>query len=288
MSISSFERFPLLFGPSPVHRLERLTAHLGGADLGQAGGLQLGHRLRRQQDAQAGVPGRRRARAGLRHAGLDRRRPVQPHPSGRRGRRARRPQVRADPGELGRLAGRRLRQGGQHPAQPAGGGRRAADQPGFGIGFKESWEQALARSRRRRQPYPIPAGASDHPLGGLGFANWAYEVAAQEQQLGVFFDTIVVCSVTGSTQAGMIAGFAALADAGGAPTDPRHRRLGQARANPGPGHPYRPGDGDCDRAGPRPARRRDRARRALPRRGVRHPRRRHPRRHAAGRPNRRA
>ena len=33
MSISSFERFPLLFGPSPVHRLERLTAHLGGADL---------------------------------------------------------------------------------------------------------------------------------------------------------------------------------------------------------------------------------------------------------------
>jgi len=31
----------------------------------------------------------------------------------------------------------------------------------------------------------------------------------------VFFDTIVVCSVTGSTHAGMIAGFAALEDAGG-------------------------------------------------------------------------
>ena len=30
----------------------------------------------------------------------------------------------------------------------------------------------------------------------------------QERELGVFFDTIVVCSVTGSTQAGMIAGFA--------------------------------------------------------------------------------
>jgi len=26
MSIESFERYPLLFGPSPVHRLERLTA----------------------------------------------------------------------------------------------------------------------------------------------------------------------------------------------------------------------------------------------------------------------
>ena len=57
-------------------------------------------------------------------------------------------------------------------------------------------------------PYPIPAGASDHRLGGLGFANWADEVRRQEAELGVFFDTIVVCAVTGSTQAGMIAGFA--------------------------------------------------------------------------------
>src|SRR4029079_9295815 len=57
-------------------------------------------------------------------------------------------------------------------------------------------------------PYPIPAGASDHPLGGHGFARWAEEVAQQEAELDVFFDTIVVCSVTGSTQAGMIAGFA--------------------------------------------------------------------------------
>ena len=41
-------------------------------------------------------------------------------------------------------------------------------------------------------------------------ANWAFEVAEQEKQLGVFFDTIIVCTVTGSTHAGMIAGFAAL------------------------------------------------------------------------------
>jgi 1-aminocyclopropane-1-carboxylate deaminase len=62
---------------------------------------------------------------------------------------------------------------------------------------------------RGGRPYAIPAGASDHPLGGLGFARWAGEVAEQEQALGVFFDTVVVCSVTGSTQAGMVAGFAA-------------------------------------------------------------------------------
>ncbi|KAF7343525.1 1-aminocyclopropane-1-carboxylate deaminase [Mycena sanguinolenta] len=42
------------------------------------------------------------------------------------------------------------------------------------------------------KPYYIPAGASDHPLGGLGFARWAFEVAQQEAQLGVFFDTVIV------------------------------------------------------------------------------------------------
>ena len=44
---------------------------------------------------------------------------------------------------------------------------------GFGIGFKESWEQALADDRpaAAASPYAIPAGASDHPLGGLGFAQ---------------------------------------------------------------------------------------------------------------------
>jgi 1-aminocyclopropane-1-carboxylate deaminase len=80
---------------------------------------------------------------------------------------------------------------------------------GFDIAFRPSWEDALASVEAAGgKPYAIPAGASDHPLGGLGFARWADEVAAQEHELGIFFDTIVVCSVTGSTQAGMIAGFA--------------------------------------------------------------------------------
>src|SRR5690606_41643791 len=79
----------------------------------------------------------------------------------------------------------------------------------FGIGYKDSWTEAVESVRAEGgTPYAIPAGASDHPLGGLGFAGWAYEVQRQERELGVFFDTIVVCSVTGSTQAGMIAGFA--------------------------------------------------------------------------------
>jgi 1-aminocyclopropane-1-carboxylate deaminase len=87
------------------------------------------------------------------------------------------------------------------------------DAAGFDIGIRPSWEQALADVEARGgKPYAIPAGASDHPLGGLGFARWADEVAEQERALGVFFDTVVVCSVTGSTQAGMVAGFAAQAE----------------------------------------------------------------------------
>ena len=85
------------------------------------------------------------------------------------------------------------------------------DPAGFDIGIRDSWKNALAEVEASGgKPYPIPAGASEHPLGGLGFANWAFEVAEQERELGVFFDTIIVCTVTGSTHAGMIAGFAAL------------------------------------------------------------------------------
>jgi len=88
----------------------------------------------------------------------------------------------------------------------------------FGIGFKASWEAALADiAAAGGTPYAIPAGASDHPLGGLGFAGWAAEVEQQERELGVFFDTVIVCSVTGSTQAGMVAGFAATQQAGSRP-----------------------------------------------------------------------
>ena len=85
------------------------------------------------------------------------------------------------------------------------------DPAGFDIGIRDSWKDALAEVEASGgKPYAIPAGASEHPLGGLGFANWAFEVAQQEKDLGVFFDTIIVCTVTGSTHAGMIAGFAAL------------------------------------------------------------------------------
>jgi 1-aminocyclopropane-1-carboxylate deaminase len=83
------------------------------------------------------------------------------------------------------------------------------DAAGFDIGIRPSWEQAMEDVRRAGgKPFPIPAGCSEHPLGGLGFVGFAEEVRAQEAELGFKFDYIVVCSVTGSTQAGMVVGFA--------------------------------------------------------------------------------
>jgi 1-aminocyclopropane-1-carboxylate deaminase len=81
---------------------------------------------------------------------------------------------------------------------------------GYSTAVKETWEQALAQVRREGgKPYPIPAGASDHRLGGLGYAHFADEVAAQEAGERIFFDTVVTATCTGSTQAGMVVGFGA-------------------------------------------------------------------------------
>jgi 1-aminocyclopropane-1-carboxylate deaminase len=84
------------------------------------------------------------------------------------------------------------------------------DAAGFDIGIRPSWQQAMEDVRKAGgRPFPIPAGCSEHPLGGLGFVGFAEEVRAQELELGFKFDYVVVCSVTGSTQAGMVVGFAA-------------------------------------------------------------------------------
>jgi len=210
MTLADFPRFPLLFGPSPVHPLDRLTNHLGGAKvwakredvnsglafggnktrkleylvadalkegadtLVSIGGVQSNHT--RQVAAAA-------ARAGLK-AVLVQESWVDWH----------------DPlyDKVGNIQLSRI----------LGADVRLVD-AGFGIGFKQAWEDAVAEIEAGGgKPYAIPAGASDHRLGGLGFANWIVELEAQEKELGVFFDTVIVCSVTGSTQAGMVAGAA--------------------------------------------------------------------------------
>ena len=212
MSIEHFERVPLLFGPSPVHRLARLSEHLGGeveiwakredCNSGLAYG---GNKVRKLEYLAAEALAR----------GCDTLVSI----GGVQSNHTR--QVAAVAARLG--LGCVLVQEHWVDWPEAGydtvgnillsrimGADVRLDPSGFDIGIRKSWEDALMSVvESGGTPYAIPAGASDHPLGGLGFARWADEVAEQERELGVFFDTIVVCSVTGSTQAGMIAGFAA-------------------------------------------------------------------------------
>ena len=211
MNIDAFDRVPLMFGPSPVHRLERLTEHLGGEV----------NLWAKREDCNAGLAyGGNKVRkleylaADALATGCDTLVSI----GGVQSNHTR--QVAAVAARLG--LGCVLVQEhwvewpdaiydkvGNILLSRIMGADVRLDPAGFDIGIRPSWEDALASVEERGgKPYAIPAGASDHPLGGLGFARWAQEVAEQEKELGVFFDTIVVCSVTGSTQAGMIAGFA--------------------------------------------------------------------------------
>ena len=61
-------------------------------------------------------------------------------------------------------------------------------------------------------PYLIPAGASEHPLGSLGYMACAAEIARQSNALDVHFDYIVHCTGSSSTQAGLLAGFAVMGE----------------------------------------------------------------------------
>ncbi|MGZ4352181.1 MAG: 1-aminocyclopropane-1-carboxylate deaminase [Gaiellaceae bacterium] len=211
MNLDRFPRVPLLFGPSPVHRLERLTQELGGASLWAkrddvSSGLAFGGNKTRKLEYLAADALARGCDTLVSIGG------VQSNHTR---------QVAAVAARLG-LACVLVQEswvdwpdavydrvGNIQLSRILGADVRLVEAE-FGIGFKESWEQALSDVEARGgKPYPIPAGASDHPLGGLGYARWAQEVAEQERGLGVFFDTVVVCSVTGSTQAGMVAGFAA-------------------------------------------------------------------------------
>ena len=212
MKLHEFPRHPLTFGPSPLQPLKRLTQHLGGAEVWAkredvASGLAFGgNKVRKLEyivpdvlasgaDALVSIGGyqsnhTRQVAAVAAHLGL----------------KARLVQEKwvpwDDPAntQVGNILLSRMM-----------GADSRLDDAGFDIGIRDSWKQALADVEASGgTPYAIPAGASEHRLGGLGFANWAFEVAEQEKQFGVFFDTIVVCTVTGSTHAGMIAGFAAL------------------------------------------------------------------------------
>ena len=208
--LDKFPKYPLTFGPTPIHKLERLTSHLGGEVEIYAkredcnSGLALGgNKLRKLEyivpDAIAsgadtlvsigGVQSNHTRLVAAAAAVLGMKCVVVqeswvPHED-------------AVYDRVGNILLTRL----------MGADSRIVSD-GFDIGIRKSWEDAIQSVREAGgKPYGIPAGASVHKLGGLGYVGFAEEVRAQEAELGFRFDYIVVCVVTGSTQAGMIVGF---------------------------------------------------------------------------------
>ena len=62
------------------------------------------------------------------------------------------------------------------------------------------------------RPYLIPGGASEHRLGSFGYMNCAAEILSQSKDAGIRFDYLVHCTGSSSTQAGLLAGFAAMGE----------------------------------------------------------------------------
>jgi len=210
--LSNFERYPLTFGPTPIERLSRLTAHLGGdveifakredCNSGLAFG---GNKLRKLEyivpDAIASNAYTLVSIGGVQsnHTRM----------------------VAAVAAKIGMKC--HLIQESWVPHEDAvydrvgnillsrimGAHTQLVDAE-FDIGIRESWKKALEDVKAKGgKPYAIPAGASVHKFGGLGYVGFAEEVRAQEAAMGLRFDYIIVCTVTGSTQAGMVVGFAA-------------------------------------------------------------------------------
>ncbi|WP_454754152.1 1-aminocyclopropane-1-carboxylate deaminase [Cupriavidus necator] len=212
MNLKRFARYPLTFGPTPIQPLKRLSAHLGGkvelyakredCNSGLAFG---GNKTRKLEylipdalaqgcDTLVSIGGiqsnqTRQVAAVAAHLGLK--------------------CVLVQENWVNYSDAVYDRVGNIQMSRMMGADvRLVAD--GFDIGIRKSWEEAMESvCKEGGKPYPIPAGCSEHPLGGLGFVGFAEEVRAQEAELGFKFDYIVVCSVTGSTQAGMVVGFAA-------------------------------------------------------------------------------
>lgn len=209
--LSEFERYPLTFGPSPIEKLDRLSTHLDNkveiyakredCNSGLAFG---GNKIRKLEylvpDAIASGADTLVTIGGVQSNHTR--------------------QVAAVAAKIGMRC--RLIQESWVPFEDAvydrvgnilmsrvmGAQIELVDE-GFDIGIRESWQRALEDVKAQGgKPYAIPAGASVHPLGGLGFVGFAEEVRAQEAQMGLRFDYIVVCTVTGSTHAGMMVGFA--------------------------------------------------------------------------------
>lgn len=211
MNLEKFKRYPLTFGPSPITPLKRLSEHLGGE-------VEL---YAKREDCNSGLAfggNKTRKMEYLIPEAIDGGYDTLVSIGGVQSNQTR--QVAAVAAHLGMkciLVQENWvdysdavydRVGNIEMSRIMGADVRL-DSAGFDIGIRDSWKNAMEEAKQKGlKPFPIPAGCSEHPYGGLGFVGFAEEVRQQEKELGFKFDYIVVCSVTGSTHAGMVVGFA--------------------------------------------------------------------------------
>ena len=207
--LNRFDRHPLIFRPTPLHSLPRFSEHLGGVELwvkredcnGLAGG---GNKARKLEylvadalskgcDTLVTVGGLQSnhtrltaaaaTTAGLKCVLVQRFWGMNETPE----------YQKVGNALLARVLGAEIR-------VVSGEGRILPNDPEFQTIIMEI-------KKRGGTPYVIPAGASDHPLGGLGFADGMQEALIQADAQEITFDAILIATSSGSTQAGLLAGL---------------------------------------------------------------------------------
>src|SRR6201995_371989 len=205
LRLDKFERYPLTFGPTPIEYLPRMTAALGGKveiyakrDDCNSGLAMGGNKLRKLEyivpDAIAsnadtlvsiwGVQSNHTRMVASTAAKIGMKCVViqeswVPHED-------------AVYDRVGNILLTRL----------MGAESRIVDD-GFDIGIRKSWEEAIQSVKDSGgKPYPIPAGASVHKYGGLGYVGFAEGVRAQGKELGFCFGYILVFHRTGPAPRG--------------------------------------------------------------------------------------
>lgn len=184
MNLQKFARHPLTFGPSPITALPRLSAHLGGKV----------HLYAKREDCNSGLAFGGNKTRKLEYlipeaiaGGYDTLVSI----GGIQSNQTR--QVAAVAAHLGmkcvlvqenwvNYSDAVYDRVGNIEMSRIMGADVRLDAAGFDIGIRPSWEQAMEDVKKAGgKPFPIPAGCSEHPYGGLGFVGFAEEVRQQEK-----------------------------------------------------------------------------------------------------------
>ncbi|OLL28094.1 D-cysteine desulfhydrase [Burkholderia sp. SRS-W-2-2016] len=208
LDLSKFPRHVLLEGPTPIQHLPRLSARLGGADIyvkredltGIGGGgnklrkleFLIGEALARGADTIITVGARQSNHARLTAAAA------------------------ARVGLQCELVLTRTVPRSDHDYLENGNvlldalfDARVHDLPGSANALQFAEQRADELRAQGRNVYVCPLGGSS-PVGCLGYADCAAEIAAQAHAQQLSFDRIVVPNGSGGMHAGLVAGFVAL------------------------------------------------------------------------------